>query len=567
MNTLICKTKILTLLSIILLNSCEQKNIGDSVIIRIPNDPEALNPFNHYSFRTTQIFDNIYQRILEVTLPNGELKPILTHGIPIVENADGQFFINLAIREDAYWTSGNPITTEDIEFTLKLLSGNQFENKAIASTISFIEKIEVSNKQDITLFLTSSNQDQVRRLSDFYIFPRHIIDPDDLLSEYEYPLQAKHEDLNDFFESINRLNFLEDAQKITGSQAYEISEWIPGRRVVLNKKLDFWFKGNFDIQYSSNPDQIIFERIDNVNTAISALQSEQINVLDQIPPLDFHQITNSALLKEKYKFYSVATFGFEYIGINSRLSLFEDIYTRQAIAWLIPYDEIIESVLYGYGDRTIGFIQPHQKGLYNSSILPRNYNLDSAKNCLQKAGWRLNDGILQRHKNGITEQLEFSITYAATHVHHESIALIVKDALKKANIRLELASVETNMLASKCRNHEYETIIRGLFGGPDSFNYEYILHSSAAKIGGMNYTAFGTEESDSLIHAINNTQNSELKKNLLMRFQEIVHEQSNILFLYSDNNNIAISNKFENVQISNLKPGYRIASFSLTGDQ
>ncbi len=113
------------------------------------------------------------------------------------------------------------------------------------------------------------------------------------------------------------------------------------------------------------------------------------------------------------------------------------------------------------------------------------------------------------------------------------------------------------------KTHNFEVTVRYYSGNPDVFNYKSILHTESAVLGGGNYTGFGTPQSDSLIDAINQAANTAQKAVLLRKFQEVVHEESNLIFLYFNIDRIAVHKRFTNLKISGIKPGYDVSAFTL----
>ena len=135
--------------------------------------------------------------------------------------------------------------------------------------------------------------------------------------------------------------------------------------------------------------------------------------------------------------------------------------------------------------------------------------------------------------------------------------------MAKAGIEVKIIPLEKSLFNKKLNNYEFDMYIKSLYGGPFSMNYEYILHTEFTPPNGLNYSSFGDQTSDSLIHAITNSTHMEERKILLEKFQEKVFNECNIIFLYNEKNNIVISKRYENLKISPLKPGYKLSSFKL----
>ncbi len=153
--------------------------------------------------------------------------------------------------------------------------------------------------------------------------------------------------------------------------------------------------------------------------------------------------------------------------------------------------------------------------------------------------------------------------YRAGNIINENTAFIFRQAAAQIGIPIEVQPMESASLTERLRAHRFEVFIRGITGSPGEYDFKSILHSESASLDGGNYTGFGTTESDSLIDAINTTTNPEQKVKYLKRFQEILYDESTILFMYVTKNRIAISKRITGVKMLTNKQGYDASSFVL----
>ena len=79
---------------------------------------------------------------------------------------------------------------------------------------------------------------------------------------------------------------------------------------------------------------------------------------------------------------------------------------------------------------------------------------------------------------------------------------------------------------------------------PDPYQ---IWHSSQAKDGGSNSVSFINEEVDSILVEYRQTFDPQKRKELLYRFQEIIHEEQPYTFLWNPRSTRAYSRRYENV--------------------
>ena len=220
----------------------------------------------------------------------------------------------------------------------------------------------------------------------------------------------------------------------------------------------------------------------------------------------------------------------------------------------------------GFATRTVGPIPPGNDQFYNKELKPYDYNLNQAAALLQAAGWVKNENGWQKKLNGEVVPLTINLNYKAGNTEFENIALVFQQAAAKLNIPVTVQPLEGKLLTKNLKSHNFELFIRSLSGNPFVYNFKPILHSESAAEGGMNYTGFGTPESDKLLDQINVTQDLPAKARLLKRLQQILHEQSNLIFLYFSTDRLAINKRFTNLKVSGIKPGYDVSAFELKAD-
>ncbi len=541
--------------------SCAQENINRPLTIRLGNNPEALNPVTFQKVSTRQIFDLVYQTLFTISLPDGEIKPVLASSLTELNETDSGFFMTVNIRKNAFWNSNNKVTTNDVAFSLKMINLFEGEQIGITNETNNIENFYLITPNEITFKFRSKTSDPLTVFDNFYIYPEHLFDPNYELKPYSLEdIRSNKNGLltKKFLERIKTFNFIESKEKLIGSNAYQLDGWQYGEKVTLVKKKLYWFDNEDDPVFQVNPDTIIFQVIPNHQSAILALKNNQIDVLSGLSPHEFNLLKNDLAKENSYNFYEVESYDLTFFGVNGQKPPFNDINFRKGMAHLLPYDKIIKHAIYEVGMRTIGFIPPHQKEYYNSDIVPRKFNLDSALNYFKNANWTLQDGLLI---NSEGQTAEYNLAYCKKNKDHETSAFLMKNAFQKAGITVNLWPLDLNLLKEKLMALDFDFFIKNLSGGATAFDYEYILHSNYSPPNGWNFSSFGTPVSDSLIYQISSAPTKMERKKYLMEFQEILFDQCNIMPLYNEKHTIIVNSNYENLNISSLKPGYTLASF------
>ena len=93
----------------------KKENKKNEVLIHVGAEPSRLNPLTA-EMATTEIADNIFQKLITFDFKTYEIKPWLAkERAKITKNSDGSIDIAWEIREEAVWGDGTPITGYDVE--------------------------------------------------------------------------------------------------------------------------------------------------------------------------------------------------------------------------------------------------------------------------------------------------------------------------------------------------------------------------------------------------------------------------------------------------------------------
>lgn len=561
---------------IVFVFSCARKTNNAEVTIRISQDPESLNAVQYTNASAAQIINLLYQGLLTVDHQSKEFKPLLASEMPQVNVKDDSSSYTFNLRPEATWSNGKPVLAEDVVFTLKLIKCEAFKSDRLRSALEFIKDIKTypADRKKITFICGTYIPDDILQIGDFAILPEFLVDPKGSLRNFSLKTLARHDDslsnhpeISEVAARFNSNRFTHDKTFLQGSGGYNLDAWKTGQYVQLKKKQNWW--GDqlkpASSYITARPQRITFQVIPDNNTALLTLKSEQLDVYAGIPFKAYEQLAADKNFKQKYNLFAPATYDFTYLGINGRLKKFADVRTRQALAHLFEVNKIIQVTQGGLATRTIGPIIPANTPFYNKALTPYNFDLNKATVLLQAAGWVKDQGGWQKQLDGQWVPLTITLSYKTGDTEFENIALIFKQAAAGLNIPVTIQAMEGLLFKKALKEHNFEMFIRSLSGNPFVYNFKPILHTASAEAAG-NYTNFGTPESDKLIDEINQTQELETKAILLKRLQAILHEQSNLIFLYFVKDRMAIHKRFTDLKVSGIKPGYDVSSFKLKAE-
>ena len=157
---------------------------------------------------------------------------------------------------------------------------------------------------------------------------------------------------------------------------YELRQILIGQRMVLEKNK------NWPGIAASNPDRLIFVRIPEAEAQLTALHNGEIQIASLVPP---HMLDR---LKSKPGFEASIVPSGEgfFIGMNQKFPPWTQLAARQAVAYAINKEQIIDKIYLGQARILHGPVGEGQFG-YDPKLPPRYpYNPERAREILQKAG-------------------------------------------------------------------------------------------------------------------------------------------------------------------------------------
>ena len=547
-----------------------------TVTVHELSDPDMLNPFNYQSADAGYMFLKLFQYPLGIDFKTLELVPVLAISRPeIREREDGKLLITYEIRPEATWDDGAPITARDIEFSLKATKCPGVDNQRIKPYFEFIEDMIFydDNPRRYTFICREKYILAESSSGDIAALPSKVYDPENILSQFalkdfstRYEELSKEPALKAFADNFNSQKYQREKGYIVGSGPYEFVSWETNNRIIIKRKENWWGNSLLGTNnyFEANAPQLIYQTIKDQTTALVALKSSEIDVMHGIKFKDFLDLPKSEKVVKNYNTHTPLSLAYYYLGINTRLSKFEDKRVRQALAHLLDVDKVINTVYYGLAERVIGFVHPSEKKFYNTDIIPYDYNPGKAKQLLAEAGWNDSNGngTVDKSINGELVELEITYTFNAGNDSREATGLVFQEAARQVGINVTVVPQEWSVYLENQKNHNFEMFFGAWIASPTPDDPKQIWHTESYN-GGSNYGGFGNQETDDLIDAIRKELDEDKRAVMMKQLQAIIHEEVPYIFIGAPKERIAIHKRFANAETSIYRPGYWEPGFQL----
>ncbi len=388
---------LLSTLLFINLVACNSNNTSktidrESVIVAIGSEPETLDPTQGWGHGNSPII----QSTLVKYNANLEFENDLATSYKL---SDDGLTWTFNIREDVKFSDGVALTANDVVFTLLTAK------KAMGSVdLTYMETAIALNDYTVEIKLSSPTSIFLNTLASIGIVPEHAYDED-------------------------------YGRNPIGSGPYKLVEWIPQEQMIL--EVNEYYYG--DMPNIKNVTVVFMSE----DAALAAIEAGQVDVA-------YSTATLASTVVSGYHIESIKSFDnrgltlpvLPNIGetnengapIGNNVTCNKEI--RQAIAYGINRDEIVDVVLNGYGRAAYS---ENDGAPWNNSEVAIETDIEYAKKLLADNGWidSDNDGIVE--KDGL--KAEFRCVYASGDSLRQAIALAISEQLLNIGIKVNVESM------------------------------------------------------------------------------------------------------------------------------
>ncbi|WP_200841151.1 ABC transporter substrate-binding protein [Geminicoccus flavidas] len=374
-----------------------------------PNSLETMLPAANDQSRMVawQVYDRLVSHGTK-KMPNGAqgydatmFEPELAESWEILDEGKTMIF---HLRRDATFHDGTPVTAEDVKWS--------FDRAVAAGGFPTVQMAAGS--------LTSPNQFSV---VDEHTFKITFEKANKLsLPDLAVPIPC----------IVNKKLVLENATEAdpwglewsqrndAGGGAFKVQSWKPGDQLVLSR-FDDWKSGPLP-----ELKRVVVRQIASPGTRRALLEKGDVDISAGLPPKDYAELAAGGNLKV------VGTpiqGDLLFIDMNVQMKPFDNLKVRQAIAYAIPYQQIMDGALYNRGVPMFG-ADPSTTSFPPTWPTPSPFStdLDKAKALLAEAGY----------PDGFETTLSFDLSQSTT---REPIALLVQESLGKIGIKVTLEKV------------------------------------------------------------------------------------------------------------------------------
>ena len=469
---------------------------GDTLIEALLGDIQGLIPNITSDSASHTIGDLIYSGLVK---RDGSLRLVgdLAESWTVSRDCRNMTF---QLKKNAKWHDGRPFTADDVVFTYQAMV-NPKTPTAYKEDFKAVESIEAVDAHTVRVRYARPYAKALQSWSTTML-PRHLLE--------SYVTEGRLREAP------------QNRESPVGTGPYRFKEWRTGEKVVLTANRDYYETG----PYLS---RLVYRIIPSQATIFLELKAKGIDSSSTLTALQYKRQTDYPAFRRAYQKFRYASSAYTYFGFNLKDPRFADKRVRQAFAYAISKQELIEGVRLGLGREATG---PYKPGtwVYNPNVKRYPHDLERARQLLAEAGWREKNGDGLLVKDG--KPFTFTLMTNQGNDERKKIAELIQASLRELGVGVDIRILEwASFIKEYVKKRRFEAIVLGWGIGLDPDQYE-IWHSSKTGPDDLNHISYANPEVDELLERGRASCFEDERKKYYDRLQEILAEDQPLVFLY-----------------------------------
>ena len=349
--------------TVLALSSAEAADL----VLGSATEPSAIDPQFSRTGNNQNIAQSVFDRLVQTDAAIN-MEPALAVSWTNIDPLTW----HVKLREGVKFHDGNPLTAEDVIFSLTRAKDIPNSPAPFSGNVASIDSMKALDDLTIEFKTKKPTPDFMEQIGFVYIVEKKVAEG------------ASIEDFN-------------SGKAAIGTGAYKFKSWTPGDNLALTRNDDFWGK-------KQDFDNVTIKFISNDASRVAALRSGAVDLIDAVPPGDVKTIEGVSGLKV----FSTASSRLIYLALDSARDKspfvtdkdgkpldknpLKDVKVRQALSELVNRQLIIDRILDGSAEPA-GQLVPNGVAGNDPSIPAVALDAGNAKKLLADAGYKDGFGI------------------------------------------------------------------------------------------------------------------------------------------------------------------------------
>ena len=455
---------------------------GGTLVMAIQTTPRHLNPAVQSGTATGQPGTQLFASLLRYD-DGWEPQPYLAKSWDI---SDDGLTVTINLVENATFHDGEPITSEDVAFSIDTVKANH----PFKSMFAPVTAVETPDSNTAIIKLSEPHPALMLAMSSqlLSIIPKHVYgdgqDPKD------HP---------------------QNSENVVGSGPFKLVEFKRDQHIILERHDGYFMEG---LPYL---DKIVMRIVKDGAARTIALESGELMLSGfEQEPRDINRMKKKDTLDVSNEGYA-AIGPVNWLAFNTKGEKTSDPVVRKAIAYAVDRNFLIKAIMLGATTPALTGIHPGSP-FYDDSVESYDLDLDKANKMLDDAGYAKGD-------DGMRFALNVDFGWASA----KPVAEYLKPQLKKIGINVTVrASADFPTWAKRVSNHEFDITFDNVFNwGDPVIGVHRTYNSENIKKGVIwsNTQQYSNDRVDELMKLAGSTNDADERKKYYAEFQQILADE------------------------------------------
>lgn len=451
----------------------ERVDLGEgaagSLVAAIAGEPDQLDPHKTSAYFSFEVLENVFDTLVEPDA-NLEMQPALAESWEI---SPDQLSWTFRLRPGVTFHDGTPLTADDVVFSYRRIIDEQLTN---SDKFSSVTAIEAPDPATVILRLDRPTPNMLTNLGGFKgmaIVSRANVDSGQIAT---HPI---------------------------GTGPFSFLGQKSGDSISLGANPDYW--GG-----PPGVSGVTFRFISEPSTALSALQAGEVDWTDSVPPQRVTQLRDD----ESLELAVTPSNDYWYLALNEAREPWNDVRVRQAIAYAIDRDAIVQATSYGTAAKNQLAI-PEGNPWFTPYDRYASGGVDKARELLQQAG-------------AAPSTLDMLVT--TEYPETVTAAQIIADNLAPLGITVNIRTVDFATWLDEQNSGNFDMLMMGWLGNIDPDDFYYAQHHTD---GTSNAQKFSNPDVDRLLDAGRVDTDEASRKAVYARAATLIADEVSYIYLYN----------------------------------
>lgn len=498
------------------LSTVAQADYGGTYIEGIAGAPNIVNPlfdqFNPVDRDLSALLFNGLARADE----RGVIQPDLAKSWDI--SPDGLIY-TFTLRSDVKWSDGAPFSADDVMYTIQTIQSSDYPG--LTDIASLWRSVAVTQVNPTTVRMQLSEPfAPFLEYTTIGLLPAHLLQD---VSAADLPTAPFSR------QPIGTGPFVLDELTVDHATLSPNPRYFGQRPYLGTLQFKFYDGGDEEV--------------------LAAYQRGEIEGVAKVTP----QLVPSARGLDKLALSSAQLSGMTLVFFNTTKPLFQDNQVRQALAYGMDRQKLIDSVLAGQGILGKGPVLPNSWA-FDPAIQTYPYDPARAADLLDKAGWKdtNDDGV--REKGDQT--LSFTLVTNNEDPTRGLIAQQLADDWKKIGVKVDVQLVSVpDLVQTVLRPRQFDAVLFGvteLPADPDPYTLWHSTQTPDKSGVGQNYSGWENPQVDEVLQEARRTTDLAHRAELYRQFQTLFMQDVPAVILYYPVYTYGVDQRLHAVQLSPL---------------